>query len=390
MRDNNKKEDGTQHMHEPLLAGDHVVIAHVSSVHPWTDNRIHFRECASLAALGYEVHLVAVESTVTDVPRTGVHVVSLPRLPRLRRVTIGGVRAIKHGIKTKATVFHLHDPELVWAVPLLRLMGKRVIFDAHEDLPVQMLSKEYLHSAAKPFMKTAAYLAIGLAKLSNHVVAATETIAERFKPDSVSIVHNYPPLREVEVDAQESVDRKNVLVYVGGLGEARGATQMIDALAEPGFPEGWSLEVAGSMSPALSKRLESSAGWDRVTYHGVIGPGRARDLILDSKVGLLLYQDNAAHRDALPTKMFEYFAAGVPVVASDFPLWRTIVHEFDCGILVDETSPSAIAEAIARYAGDPGLLEMHSANARRLALDRLNWAHEVPVLAAVYERVLAA
>lgn len=364
-------------------------VVHVSSAHPWTDNRIHYRECVSLQAMGYHVHLIAIESSV-DAPETAVEVTALSRLPRLRRVLFGSARAVSRGLKTKATIFHFHDPELVWAIPFLRLLGKKVIFDAHEDLPMQVLSKEYLRPAAIPFMKAAAYFAIGLASMSNHVVAATETIAKRFPEDRVSVVHNYPPLRSVEASATSVLERSKSLVYVGGIGVARGVLQMVEALASHDFPAGWNLELAGAMPPALADRLKASDGWERVAYHGTVSPDRARDLILSSRVGLVVLQDSLAHRDSLPTKMFEYFASGVPVIASDFPLWRSIIEEYDCGILVDEKSPSAIAAAVAEYDADPVLLERHSNNARRVAVELLNWAHEEPTLESVYKRVIAA
>ena len=114
-------------------------------------------------------------------------------------------------------------------------------------------------------------------------------------------------------------------------------------------------------------------------------PGAARDLIAQAKVGLVLFQRSPSHIDALPTKMFEYMAAGVPVIASDFPLWREILTRFDCGLLVDETSPEAIATAVARYAEEPSLLERHSANARSAALSVLNWTAEGENLVELYD-----
>ena len=165
---------------------------------------------------------------------------------------------------------------------------------------------------------------------------------------------------------------------------------MVDALVSHNFPAGWNLELAGAIPPALADRLSASDGWEHVAYHGTVSPDKARDLVLSSRVGLVVLQDSLAYRDSLPTKMFEYFASGVPVIASDFPLWRSIIEEYDCGILVDEKSPSAIAAAVAKYDADPALLERHSNNARRVAVELLNWAHEEPTLESVYKRVIAA
>ena len=122
-------------------------------------------------------------------------------------------------------------------------------------------------------------------------------------------------------------------------------------------------------------------------FRGQLPPDDARRLLLEAQVGLVLLSDTAAHRDALPTKMFEYFAAGTPVIASDFPLWRSIIQEHSCGLLVDPTSSSQVAAAIRRYSEEPGLLDRHSRNARRLAREELNWSSEAKALVAAYQRL---
>lgn len=370
-----------------MISRDRARVVHVSSVHPWTDNRIHYRECASLADTGYDVTLVAVEGAVEGTRDDDVTIIEIPRLPRLKRVLVSSTRAIRIALKTGADVVHLHDPELVWAVPLLRVLGKKVVYDAHEDLPVQVVSKPYVNALVRPFIVAAAHLVVAVARTSTHIVAATEAIAQRFPSHKTSIVHNYPPLRHEESEAPEMDARTRGVVFAGGISSGRGAEVMVAAAADPCFPEGWPLTLAGTLASGLQTQLEVQEGWKKTTFLGQIPPIAARDLLLNARVGLVLLQDTQAHRDALPTKMFEYFAAGVPVVASDFPLWRTIVADHECGILVDPSSPSQVAAAIRRYADDPAMLSAHSRNARRLAVEQLNWASEAVVLRDAYSRI---
>lgn len=365
-----------------------VHIVHVSSAHPWTDNRIHYRECVTLANAGYETTFVGIEAEVAG-PPTSVEIIPLRRRTRLARMTLGSMHAVFRGLRTGASVFHLHDPELVWSVPLLRVLGKKVIFDAHEDLPAQVEDKPYLTPLNARALRTAASLVLSLARRSDQIVAATEQIATRFPAERVTVVHNYPPLRDEESHAPSMGDRPLAVSYLGVIGEHRGAMEMIDAMAEDVVPASWSLELAGPVSPELLGRLKASPGWDSVRFHGRVAPDAARDLLLKSRIGLVLFQDSPAHRDSLPTKMFEYFAAGIPVIASDFPLWSGIIADSECGIVVDQSSPSAIAAAIATYAGDPELLKRHGENARAMAVSRLNWGNEEQSLRDVYAKVLA-
>lgn len=372
---------------QPKTSNSATRVVHVSSAHPATDNRIRYRECATLADAGYEVSLVAVEPD-TPAGRDEINELLIPRLPRLKRVLISGPRAIRTALNSGADILHLHDPELIWAVPFLRISGKKVIYDAHEDLPVQVVSKPYVNRISRPILASFAHFIVRIARLSNHVVVATETIAERFPENKTSVVHNYPPLRIEEGTAPNQSDRPGKVVYVGGITKERGAEVMVSAVGAPDFPENWSFDLAGTASESLLSDLKRMPGWERTTYLGQIPSAEARNLLLNAKVGLVLLQSTKAYRESLPTKMFEYFAAGVPVIASDFPLWRTIVEEHECGLLVNQESPEDIARALKQYSENPDLLELHSTNARKLAVEQFNWQPEGETLVRAYQSIL--
>lgn len=350
---------------------------------------MHLREAATLSDAGYQVTLVAIDRDVA-VHETGVTVLRLRNRSRIARFTLGSLEAVVKAYRTGGDVFHLHDPELVWAIPILRALGKTVIYDAHEDLPHEMADKHYIRPSFQPAFVALAHGVLGLTRLSNHVVTATEKIAERYRPGRVSVIHNYPRLRDEDTCVPSPSSRHKRLVYVGGLERARGAVPMVGALSEVAFPIDWMLDFAGQITPeSLLGDLETMPGWERVHNHGVLSPKEARDLIAEARVGLVLFQRSRAHVDALPTKMFEYMAAGLPVIASDFPLWRSIILKYDCGILVDETSPSQIAAAVAAYDEDSELLDRHGRNSRAAAVDHLNWRSEGEALVDLYDRLLA-
>lgn len=358
-------------------------VVHVSSAHAWSDNRIHLREAASLARHGYRVHLVAIAHDV-DLSPTGVAVKQLPRRSRWSRIFLGSFYALKAAVGTGSDIFHLHDPEMVWAIPLLRAAGKRVVYDAHEDLPAQVLGKHYLPHRTRGVVARLSKLVMRVAGMSNRVVTATEAIADTFGSRAV-VVHNYPRL-DTGREVIPVLDRPTRVVYVGALSEIRGAVEMVDSFADPTFPPGWTVDIAGSTSPpALLTTLKTRPGWERVRFHGQTSPSAAREYIGLARVGLVLFQESPAHLESLPTKMFEYLAEGVPVIASDFPLWRTIVDNFQCGQLVDQTDPKAIATALRKYHEDPGLLALHAKNARSAAVRNLNWTAEEQVLVALYD-----
>jgi len=360
-------------------------VLHVATNHPWTDNRVHYRECTSLACAGYDVTLIAATADHAVPGPSPVKLVIVPR-HRLRwRMLIAPGRAVLESVKRHAHIVHLHDPELVFAIPVLRILGMKVIFDAHEDYRVSFLS--WLH---QPWHRRAILSVLGrvivfLGGLATHVIAATETIAVRYPTRRVSILHNYPPLSRLAESSTPIHQRSKTVIYIGGFSDARGIHQMIDATHHALWPSDWTLVVAGPGSGNLRTELSNTISHPRVRYLGLLPPQEARALLDDARVGLCVFQDTAAHRDALPTKVFEYLEAGLPVIVSNFPLWRTLFNQ--CGTFVNQESSMEIARAVAAYDQDARLLETHATKAHHLAITQFNWEHEVTCLLDVYQMI---
>ncbi|MFS0703561.1 glycosyltransferase family 4 protein [Cellulomonas sp. 179-A 9B4 NHS] len=362
-------------------------MVHVSSAHPWIDNRIHYRECESLAAAGFDVTLVAVASDV-DSYRGSTRVMQIPRRSRARRLLLGAPQAVLRAVRTRSDVVHLHDPELIWAIPLFRALGRKVVYDAHEDLPQQVRTKAYLTGWRRTGAIVLARLLVRTARYADRVVAATESVAERFPPEKVTVIHNYPPLLAAEQELTPIAQRARVALYVGSLGWNRGLRTMASLPSAPSFPEGWEVRVVGPIGSAMRDEAIAAGGVQPATIVGPLAPAVARGEMARARIGLVLLRATPAYVESLPTKMFEYFAAGMPVIASDFPAWRAIVRDGDCGLLVDPEDPDAVARALRRYEEEPELLERHSTNARRLAETRYNWGSEASALVDLYESLV--
>ncbi|MBG0562459.1 glycosyltransferase family 4 protein [Actinoplanes aureus] len=365
-------------------------VVHVSTVHPWTDNRVFRRECRTLARSGYDVTLIAVADEAQHCD--GVRVIPAAQArTRLGRMVGGVIHAFGLAWNLKADIYHLHDPELILLTPFLRLRGSKVVYDAHEDLPEQVLGKDYLPAVSRRAVALACRgLCRFVGRASNHVVTATPTIAARFAPRPATVVHNYPELLP-HVDGLVPYEaREDVVVYTGALGVLRGAAQMVDAMAAARL-DGWRLRLVGPFRPAtLTDELATRPGWSWVHRMGTVSPLEARRLTSTAKIGLLVLQPSTAYRDSMPTKLFEYMAAGIPVIASDFPLWRSIVEELGCGLLVDPTKPEAIATALRELAEDPARAQAMGERGRQAVLHRLNWSTEERALLHLYDRLRGA
>ena len=366
-------------------------VVHVSTVHHHDDNRIFHRQCRSLARGGYQVTLIAVGERAHRAD--GVVIVPLPRLRRSRRMLTLVPRALALCWRHRADVYHLHDPELIPIIPLLRLRGARVVFDAHEDLPEQVLDKAYLPLRVRAPLAAAARALFLLAGwCSSRVVVASPPIASRFPPRRTTALCNYPaPPPDADQAGDRVVDyasREDTVVYAGAISAGRGAVQMVDAMTHAGL-DGWKLALYGPAPPDdLLRTLRGRPGWARVDYHGLVPAVRARRAMDAARIGLVVLQPTPMYTRNLPTKLFEYMWAGLPVVASDFPVWRSVVAGAGCGILVDPTDPVAIAEALAELAADPDRSAELGERGRRVVRERFTWAGEETKLLALYHRLL--
>ncbi len=367
-------------------------VVHLTSVHGDRDVRIFHKECRTLAAAGYDVTLVAPSARPGEVTVDGVRILTVPQ-PRDRRERfLRTVPAVwRTARRLGADLYHLHDPELIPVGFLLKATGARVVLDVHEDLPRQILDKPWIPGRLRRPVALGARLAEWTAARGfAAIVAATPAIAEHFPAERTIVVQNFPLLGELwAADGPPYAERPAEVVFVGGITEIRGALEMVAAMAA--LPAGGEvrLVLAGSISPPeLEARMQRTPGWERVTYLGWQERDAVRDLLARARAGLVLYLPAANHLRAQPNKLFEYMSAGIPVIASDFPLWRRIVEEVGCGLLADPTDPRAIAEAIAWVLAHPREAEAMGRAGRQAVEERFNWEVEARELLALYADLL--
>ena len=321
----------------------------------------------------------------------GVRIVDAGQLPgRLRRIVRTTRKVLHAAVALDADVYQLHDPELLPAGLELKRQGRRVVFDSHEDVPAQLLAKPYLGWLARRFASGVygAYERHACRRFDG-LLAATPFIRLRLaqlQPHTVDI-NNYPLLQEFDEEADWSAKALEVC-YVGGLSEIRGTRELVracDLLATP-----VRLALAGRFAePAFEQELMRQPGWARISAHGHLDRAGVRQVMRRALAGLVTLHPVVNYLDALPVKMFEYMAAGLPVIASDFPLWRDIVEGNGCGVCVDPRDPAAIAAAIDRFCRHPDEARRMGENGRRAVKARYNWRSEADKLAAFYDAVLA-
>ncbi|MBK7785324.1 MAG: glycosyltransferase family 4 protein [Gemmatimonadetes bacterium] len=362
-------------------------IAILTSVHAPFDTRIFQKEARSLARAGHEVHLFAPHDR--DERRDGVFVHGLGR-PRNRivRMVRMPLQLFAAAVRSRAQVCHFHDPELLFVGLALKLLGRRVVYDVHEDVPKDLRAKPYLPRWARPGISVVVgALQRRIARLLDRVVVAREDLLPAFQGHpGLVLVRNFPIL-EMFAQGGRPTDGSGPprLVYVGGLTPIRGVVEMIAALSLlPAGLEGVRLAIYGRFSAGLQARCEALPGWSRVDYHGEVAYARVVDGLAAADVGVVCFLPVPNNVNSGPTKLFEYMAAGLAVIASDFPMWREVVDGAACGLCVDPAEPAQIASAIVQLAADrSGTAEM-GRRGRTAAVERYSWEAEATRLIAMY------
>jgi glycosyltransferase involved in cell wall biosynthesis len=352
-------------------------VAHLTSVHQRYDTRIFVNQCRSLTAAGYEVTLIVADGR-GDETRGGVRIVdagaSRGRLDRAARATR---RVLQTAIAIDAALYHLHDPELLPAGLILKRRGKRVIFDSHEDIPRDILTKPYIPRPMRRLTSlAAAAVQQQICRRLDGVIAATPFIRDNFRAMGIRCidVNNFPMLDELET-ATGWEAKKHEVCYVGSLTAIRGIVELVRAFGL--VQSGVTLNLVGRLEGTdVAAAVQRQCGWNRVNALGFLDREGVRDVLARSVAGLVTLKPTPSHLDAQPNKMFEYMSASIPVIASDFPRWREIVKGNECGLLVNPLDPAAIAATIDRLVDDVALARRMGENGRRAVLDRYNWGAE--------------
>ncbi|TXI33464.1 MAG: glycosyltransferase [Candidatus Moraniibacteriota bacterium] len=358
---------------------------HLTSVHSRDDIRIFVKECRTLAEAGYDVNLVVADGK-GDAVVDGVRVFDVGASKgRLSRIFGATGRVLRKAIQIDADIYHFHDPELVPVGLKLKGRGKVVIFDAHEDLPKQLLGKPYLN----PFLLRilswifSAYERYACPKF-DAVVTATPFIRDKFNGIGCKAldINNFPMIGELDT-AVAWTDKRPEVCYVGGISRIRGVRELVAACNH--LKTDVRLNLVGGVSESgLDAEMRAIPGWQRVNVIGVVGRDGVRDMLGRSMAGLVTFYPLPNHVDAQPNKMFEYMSSGLPVIASNFPLWKKIIEGNKCGLCVDPLDPAAIAKAIDYIVSHPDEAKKMGENGKRAVHEKYNWGVESEKLISLY------
>lgn len=362
-----------------------IKICHLTTVHSRYDIRIYQKMCLSLIKENYDVNLIVADGLGDEI-KNGVYIFDIgkPR-SRFQRIKRFPKEMYNRAMKLDADIYHFHDPELIYCGLKLRRKRKIVIMDAHEDFPKQLLGKHYMNKLVKTLLSKAFLIFESYASRKfSALVCATESIGQKFKAfmSNVWVVNNYPIVDELFKEGHYSLASKNIC-YIGAVSEIRGIKEIVRA-AEVSNSLG-KIKIAGKFnSQELHELVKTYRGWEKVEEMGILDRDGVRNLLSECVAGLVTFLPQENHIDAQPNKMFEYMSAGIPVIASNFPLWKEIINGNACGICIDPEDAVSISEAIDILINDPSSAKEMGKNGREAVLSKYNWNVEEPKLIKLY------
>jgi len=340
----------------------------------------------------YDVYLIAQANENYEKDNVKMIALKKPANRLIRFVVTDSVLLIK-AIRLNAQLYHFHDPELIITGILLRFFGKKVIYDVHEDIIVNLKDKPWLKlKGLSVFVYT--ILEKIAKRISVYFVLAEKSYLGNYKDVEAQsvIIQNFVPVQEVQKYPDLFNKSGNIFALVGYLSARRGLPFIIEAmdiLKRKGFIV--YLRCIGEVNDDVSRILRHSEHWhavkDQVDFSGYIPFPDYISQLKDCIAGFALPENLPNHFNSYPTKMFEYMAAGLPVIASDFELYKDVIQNFECGINVNPENSNEIAGAMEFLIRNPEMAERFS-NHASVAVKNFDWNTEQQKLLKFYSDIL--
>jgi glycosyltransferase involved in cell wall biosynthesis len=360
-------------------------VVHFTTSHDHKDARIFLRECCSLAAWGFQTHLIAPGAPEAKIK--GVYIHKTPKFGSgILTRSIKGVMIIIGMLRNiKADVYHFHDFGLIPVGLLLKITGSKIVYDVHEDFPRVVLDREYIPKSFHRFVsKFVESVEAFSAKYFDGIVTVNQSIKIRFDRIGcpVVIATNYPDLSSSYFSVVDWSQKERAVCYCGGLNKTLGLFTIINSIKHIDAK----LLLAGWFSPSYQReQAEEMTSWSQVEYLGHISRKEVNKVYERSMAGLVLYLPSGNTIDAMPNKMFEYMAAGIPVIASNFPVWKKIIEGNECGVCVDPLDEIQVARTIQWILDNPTEAKRMGVNGRRIVEEKFNWRIESKKLLSFYQ-----
>jgi glycosyltransferase involved in cell wall biosynthesis len=354
-----------------------------------TDIRVFEKECVSLAKAGYEVYLVSPKAR--DEVRNGVNIIGVPFLKEglINRLFLLPKLLYKKAKALNADIYHFNDPASLSYGSKLKRKGKKVIFDSFEDHPTLIMEHKEVPLIFRLLIsKLYSLYEYYICKKFDGIICCYHWTLERLNKAcrNSHLVFNFPIIQQLQLNRKNDIRRNGFSICYAGLFSPMWNLDTIIVSANQVNTE---LNLAGHGSDAIIEKFKSTPGWDNVNYLGQIKFDEVYDLVYSkSFIGMALLdyiplcKGNVGNMSN--NKLFEYMLADLPVICTDFILWKEVVEKNNCGICVNPNNVDEIVAAIQYLVDNPDIAKQMGENGRRIVIEQYNWQEEERKLLDVY------
>lgn len=367
-------------------------VAHLSTSLNRYNQRMLGREAFSLQENGYDVLVVVNDMAGSETLENGVKILSTGFVSqgRWQRMTEGARRVYELGLAQNADIYHLHETELLPFALKLKQHGKKVIFDSHEFYGENIKGRKWIPWVfRRPVSSLYTWYETYVCRQIDGVISVAywkgKDWFEGRSRRSVQ-VGNYPRADEYRMVSIPDYSVRTGVCYSGGLVAERGITNLVEA----GKRSGTTVCLAGTFS---SKEYEQMIMQDskHIRYLGFINSRKELfQIYADCAIGVSLLLDvgQYAKLENLPTKVYEYMAAEMPVILSDFPYNRKLIEKYHFGLVANPADSDDIAEKIVWLLEHPKDAEKMGKNGKRLLEEQFTWERAAePALLQMYKEI---
>lgn len=361
----------------------------LTSGHIVYDNRIYYKEILSLRKKYDDIYIIA-PGDKDFITEDGIQVLCFQK----RKYWFDRVRPMREmyklALSVNAQVYHAHEPDSFQvATKLKERLGSKIIYDSHEYHPEGFA--EHFVIGKQLVKKIVGYYEKKLSKKSDFIISVNSLLVDKFKNynDNVALLPNYPVLENEENENNHA--EVPTFVYVGGISKERGILKVLESIQ---YVKGkyeyifigqfWDEDTKNEVESYIRKYLPDQ----HITFTGQIPHKEVLPYLEKAWGGFILFQPtNWRYVNSEPIKLFEYMMKKVPVIASDFPMMRSIVKGCNCGILVDPNDSLSIAQAMDTLAKDKETNKEMGVNGYHAVIKRYNWGTLEDTLYNVYEKL---
>lgn len=318
-------------------------VCHFTSVHNRYDPRVFHKQCQSLSKK-YDTYLLVADGLGSEIKnQIKIEDVGIRNSNIILRVLVTGFRIFKLANRLKADIYEFHDPELIPFGLLLRIMGKKVIFDMHEDMEKQLLIRPWVpRFLKKPLSKVYLLFERFFLRYFNAVFVPQEFMLKKYsKYFHTVLINNY--LLDDFYPAVLPQKKVSKLLYVGSISRPRGIINLLNAIQDHNL----TLTLVGSFSDKLlENEVKNHQSWKKVDFKGFISFEDVRKLYFNDYIGIIPFSNLGQYGHPFIIKLFEYMAFGLPIIMPKHGDWLRFNNDFKVGINTNTEDPKEFSQAI--------------------------------------------